>query len=287
MPLQNINGTMLYYEVSGQGIPIVFIHPPLLTSANFKYQQAYLSDQFQIITFDVRGHGRSHASPVPVTYELIVQDIVRLLDHLQIHQAYVSGYSTGGGVALRAMLDYPDRFAGGILISAMSEVSDIVLRSRIQLAMGLSAWRPTFRLLMWGIAWGNSDQVHTFRHLLQDSKRGNMQNIHEYYRDALNYNCTNQLAMISSPVLLLYGAKDKGYNRYRKILQHHLRQWKLLMLQQEKHQLPTKAAAEISQAIKSWILEVDQQTLGEKPTSPHMTHTATIPQEDSSLDANL
>ena len=114
-----------------------------------------------------------------------------------------------------------------------------------------------------------------------------MQNIHEYYRCTLDYNCTNQLAMINSPVLLLYGAKDKGFNRYRKILQHHLRQWKLLMLQQEKHQLPTKAAAEISQAIKSWILEVDQQTLGEKPTSPHMTHTATIPQEDSSLDANL
>jgi len=287
MPLQNINGTMLYYEVSGQGIPIVFIHPPLLTSANFKYQQAHLSDQFQIITFDIRGHGRSQASSVPITYELIVQDIIRLLDHLQIHKAYVCGYSTGGGVALRAMLDYPDRFAGGILISAMSEVSDIVLRSRIQIAIGLSAWQPTLRLLMWGISWGNSDQVHTFRDLLKDSRRGTMRNIHEYYRYSLSYNCTNQLARISSPVLLLYGAKDKGFTKYRKILQQHLREWKLMILQQEKHQLPTKAAEEICQAIKTWIVDEDHQKLEEETTNSYTIHAATIPQEDTSLDNHV
>ncbi|WP_152392093.1 alpha/beta fold hydrolase [Paenibacillus guangzhouensis] len=287
MPLQNINGTMLYYEVSGQGIPIVFIHPPLLTSANFKYQQEYLSHQFQVITFDIRGHGRSHASPVPITYELIAQDIIQLLDHLQIQQAFVTGYSTGGSVALKAMLDYPDRFAGGILISAMSEASDMKLRSRIKIAMGLSAWNPTLRLLMWGIAWGNSDQINTFRYLLSESRRGTIQNIHEYYQYSLNYSCTDQLARISSPVLMLYGAKDKDYERYRKILQHHLRQWKLVILQQENHQLPTKAAAEINRAIKAWILEEDHQKLAEKTTTSYTSHTATIPQEDTSVDNHV
>ncbi|MDF2651943.1 MAG: alpha/beta hydrolase, partial [Paenibacillus sp.] len=54
MPLENINGTMLHYETRGDGVPIVFIHPPLLTSANFRYQQAQLSDEFQVITFDIR-----------------------------------------------------------------------------------------------------------------------------------------------------------------------------------------------------------------------------------------
>jgi len=141
--------------------------------------------------------------------------------------------------------------------------------------------------LMWGIAWGNSDQIHTFRHLLRDSRKGMMQNIHEYYRYSLNYNCTNQLAMISSPVFMLYGAKDKGYERYRKILQHHIRQWKLMILQEENHQLPTKAAAEINQAIEAWILDQDRQMPGEKTTNPVMIHPATIPLKEDSPDIQV
>lgn len=121
MPTAYINGTDLYYEKRGDGFPIIFIHPPLLTSANFRYQQVQLAGQFTVITFDIRGHGRSGASEALVTYDLIVEDMLRLLDHLSIPEAYVCGYSTGGSIALEAMLTHPDRFTGGILVSAMSE----------------------------------------------------------------------------------------------------------------------------------------------------------------------
>lgn len=256
MPYASINDAELYYETQGAGIPIVFLHPPLLTSANFRYQQAQLSAEYQIITFDIRGHGRSRPSDVPITYRLIVEDMRQLLNYLKIDRAFVAGYSTGGSIALEAMLTYPGLFIGGILISAMSEASGFVLRNRIRIAIGLSSWKPAVRLLRLGITWGNSDSFSTFRNLLEDSKRGHKQNIHELYKYSLKYNCTERLSDIKAPVLLLYGEKDRGFKRYRKILQQNLRRSKLVLLKAEKHQLPTKAADEINEAMRRWIVQV-------------------------------
>lgn len=253
MPIRNINGVNLHFQTNGEGIPLVFIHPPLLTSANFQYQLAQLSDEFQVITFDIRGHGRSEASSTPITYKLIAEDINQLLDHLKVKQAIVCGYSTGGAIALEAMLNYQDRFLGGILISAMSEASGFKLRNRIRIAIGLSRWKSVIRMLMLSITWGNSDSVQTFRNLLNDTKNGNARNIHQYYRYSLNYNCTKQLSKIKAPVLLLYGGKDRSFTRYSRKLQQGLRNATLVTISNEKHQLPTKAANQMSEAVRQWV----------------------------------
>ncbi|WP_029192526.1 alpha/beta fold hydrolase [Paenibacillus harenae] len=255
MPYATINGAEIYYETHGAGIPIVFIHPPLLTSANFRYQQVQLSAEYQVITFDIRGHGRSRPSDAPITYELIAEDIRQLLHHLKIERAFVAGYSTGGSIAMEAMLAYPGLFIGGILISAMSEASDFVLKNRIRIAIGLSGWKPTARLLRLGISWGNSDNASTFRNLSEDSKSGNKRNIHQLYRYSLTYNCTGRLSEINAPVLLLFGEKDWGFKRYRKILQQNLRHSQLVLLKAVKHQLPTKAADEINEAMRQWMVQ--------------------------------
>ncbi|CAH0121268.1 MULTISPECIES: alpha/beta fold hydrolase [unclassified Paenibacillus] len=253
MPLERINGTMLYYETYGEGVPIVFIHPPLISSANFRYQQMQLSDEFQVITFDIRGHGRSEPSQTPVTYPLICEDILRLMDRLNIEKAFLCGYSTGGSIALEAMLSYPDRFRGGILISAMSEASDFYLRGRIHAAIGLSSWKAAIRLLTLGVTWGNSDSMATFRRLMKDALKGDWRNIRQYYKYSLNYNCTNRLHEIDAPILLMFGGKDKSFKRYCHLLQKGLRKFKLITFREENHRLPTLAADKTNQMIRSWI----------------------------------
>lgn len=257
MPLENINGTVLHYSVKGEGTPIVFVHPPLLTGANFRYQQAQLSDEFKVITFDVRGHGQSGRSLAPLTYPLIAEDIRQLMDRLGLDNAYLCGYSTGGTVVLETMLAYPERFAGAILVSAMPEASDWVLRLRIRAAVGLSRWQAALRLLMLGITWGNADQRKTFQNLLREAKRGNKRNIHQYYKYSLSYSCTDRLSRISQPVLLLYGSKDRGFKRYRKLLENGLQQRDVVVLGNEKHQLPTKAADAMNGFIRRWIRSLE------------------------------
>jgi len=282
MPKADINGTTLHYMRSGTGLPILFIHPPLLTSANFNYQHAELSNDFQVITFDIRGHGQSEASDAKLTYELIAEDIKQLLDYLGIEKAFIAGYSTGGSIALHAMITYPDRFIGGIMISAMSEANDL-LKNRIRLAVGLSRWNPTARLLMYAISWGNADSSITFRNLLSDAKQGSIRNIHEYYEYSLAYNCTDQLHSIKAPMLLLYGEKDRQFRRYFHKLQQGLKQYELILLPDQKHQLPTKASGEINQAIHKWMKTIADQQINDKQLSNPEPFMHTNPGENDPL----
>lgn len=255
MPTARMNGVELYYQVKGRGIPIVFIHPPLLTSAVFAYQQVQLSGDFQIITFDIRGHGRSEASKAAVTYSLIVEDIKQLLDHLKLSQAYLCGYSTGGAIALEMMLTYPDRVAGAVVLGAMSEVSTWSLRAELWLARMFAGSRPLMGVLQRAISWGNADMPLTYRNLLKDAKKGNRRNIRQYYIAGRLYDCTKRLPRIRRPVLLIYGEKDRRFRKYARILKQGLPLSDLLKVPGVKHQLPTKAANALTAMIREWIRE--------------------------------
>jgi pimeloyl-ACP methyl ester carboxylesterase len=255
MPFMTINGTRLNYQVKGEGIPIIFVHPPLLTKAIFNYQIAQLSGCYKVITFDIRGHGHSASSVVPLTYPLIVEDMKQLMDDLYIHRAYVCGYSTGGSVAMEAILNYPDRFYGGLLVSALSEASDLYLSARLKLAVSmcrLNARKP----LIYAICRGNADRNATFQQLSKDAKVGTIMNWQQYYEYSIHYNCTNRLAEIQQPMLLIYGKKDRSFYKYADILEQHLPSNKLVLIRGVSHQIPTKAALSMNEIIRQWITAI-------------------------------
>lgn len=254
MPMLDVKGDSLYYNVKGNGTPIVFIHPPLLTCENFIYQMEELSQYFKVISFDIRGHGRSQYSPKPITYHLITEDITRLLDHLAIKKAFLCGYSTGASLALEFMLNYPERALGSILISGMSESSDFYLRQRISLVVKL-AKRATFPILAKAITYGNANSNETFKTLYDAAVKGDVRNIKEYYQYSLNYDCTDQLEDIKHPILLVYGKKDKSFHRYANLLKDKLPCSELTFIDNVKHQIPTKASAELNRLIAHFVEE--------------------------------
>ncbi|WP_201319309.1 MULTISPECIES: alpha/beta fold hydrolase [unclassified Paenibacillus] len=252
MPYAEVNGTTLYYRVKGSGLPIIFVHPPLLEGNNFDDQLEQLSDTYQIITVDVRGHGRSPYSKQPLTIPLIAGDIRGLMDALEVKKACICGYSTGGSVALAAMLAYPGLFHGGILISAMSEVSDLMLRSRFWAAIYTSGLHAK-RVLTAAITWGNASSPENFKKLYSAALRGDIRNHKQYYKSGLTYSCTQRLKEIPLPTLLLYGKKDSGFHKYAKMLHRQLPNSTLHFIPKAKHQLPTKWAGPTNRLIRQWI----------------------------------
>ncbi|WP_391558675.1 alpha/beta fold hydrolase [Robertmurraya sp.] len=247
-----VNGCRLYFTVQGQGTPILFIHPPVLTHFNFKYQVEELSKYFQVITFDIRGHGRSAFSKQPLTYPLIVEDMKQLLNHLEIQKAFICGYSTGGSIVLEFLLSQADRAWGGIVISGMSEVSDWFLKNKIVLGITLAKSKALLALAL-STSWTNTNTKSSFWKMVREEQKGNTQNIEEYYRYSLSYNCTNQLGKIETPVLLIYGQKDKGFYRYAKLMHAKLPNNELKWIENVKHQIPTKAAFELNDLMKQFI----------------------------------
>jgi pimeloyl-ACP methyl ester carboxylesterase len=261
MPMLDLNGSSLYYSVIGKGIPIVFIHPPLLTNSNFYYQKRELFREFQVITFDIRGHGNSQNSKIPITYNLIVADILCLLDHLKINKAVICGYSTGGSIVLEYLINASERALGGIIISGMSEVRDN-LKDKISLGVTFANIED-FPILALAISWGNSNTKAMFNKLFQDALKGNPENIKQYYLYSLHYNCTDNLEKIELPVLLVYGKKDRQFSYYADLLQEKLPYTELKYIDNVKHQIPTKASYDVNNLIKRFIFAHNKTNIGE------------------------
>lgn len=261
MPLAHVNGTQLNVEITGTGTPIVFIHPPLLTLQTFAYQREQLSDHYQVITFDIRGHGASKSSERAFSYALIVEDIRQMLDYLGIEKAFLCGYSTGSSVLLEALLTYPKRFLGGIVVSGMSELTDPYNKSRVWLAAQMAGSGLFMNLLKKAITFGNADNAATYQELYQSSVSDDAKNVKPYYEQALTYTCTRRLRGIQHPILLIYGQKDRTFHRYANILHEELPHSSLYFIKDAKHQIPIKNPSKMNDLIRLWVESLeDNQT---------------------------
>jgi 3-oxoadipate enol-lactonase len=101
----NVNGTRLYYEVSGSGEPIVLIHGYTLDTRMWDDQFEAFAQRYQVIRYDLRGFGKS-AIPNGEIYTH-PDDLLALLEHLGIAGAHILGLSLGGSIAVDFVLAYP------------------------------------------------------------------------------------------------------------------------------------------------------------------------------------
>ena len=115
MPKAKVNGIETFYEVTGNGYPLVFIHGGDLESSSWNSQVACFSQSYKVITYDIRGHGQSQIPELNYSISECVEDLYQLLDLLAIDQAFLVGLSMGGYITLSFTLKYPERVAGIIL----------------------------------------------------------------------------------------------------------------------------------------------------------------------------
>jgi 3-oxoadipate enol-lactonase len=111
-------GARLVYEVAGQGPPLVLIHGFGLDMRMWDPQAGPLADRFRVVRYDCRGFGASGPFDPAVPYTH-VGDLVALLDHLDIGDAFLVGLSFGGRVALQTALADPARVRGLALLDAV------------------------------------------------------------------------------------------------------------------------------------------------------------------------
>jgi non-heme chloroperoxidase len=117
MPVTQINGADLYYEERGEGQPVVFLHGAAAGLRFFEPQLAGLSDDYRVLAFDFRGHGRSEKTDVGHTFPQHARDLRSFLERLAVEDAVVVGWSMGALVSW----EYVAQF-GADRISALVDV---------------------------------------------------------------------------------------------------------------------------------------------------------------------
>jgi pimeloyl-ACP methyl ester carboxylesterase len=113
------NGVKIHYFVEGKGEPVLLIHG-FATNARLQWMTSgifkALARDHRVIAMDVRGHGDSGKPSDPKKYGTeMVEDAVRLLDHLKIAKAHVVGYSMGALITGKLLGTHPDRLLSATL----------------------------------------------------------------------------------------------------------------------------------------------------------------------------
>jgi len=123
MPKLLVNNIGLYYESSGQGEPLLFIHGLASSSRSWKKQVPFFSQQYRVITLDIRGHGRSDKPMEPYSIELFATDAAELLRTLGIGSAHVVGFSMGGMIAFQLAVETPELVRSLVAVNSCPEGS--------------------------------------------------------------------------------------------------------------------------------------------------------------------
>lgn len=120
-----VNGIKVYYEVYGQGKPIVLLHGAFMTiDLNWGQLIPELSKTRKVIAIELQGHGHTQFSDRKLVHATLASDVEGIMEHLKIDTADVVGYSFGGAVAYQFAIQSPKRLRNLVIISAAHKSTD-------------------------------------------------------------------------------------------------------------------------------------------------------------------
>ncbi len=118
--IERIRGNQIYFEIHGNGEPLLLLHGFSGSSSDWATLAARWSDRFQIIVPDLRGHGRSQNPSDVFRHAEAADDVLGILDHLGIETTKGLGLSAGANVLLHMATKQPDRVQAMVVVSGTS-----------------------------------------------------------------------------------------------------------------------------------------------------------------------
>src|SRR3984885_14688590 len=114
-----VNGVKMYYEIHGNGEPVVLLHGGFMTiTNNWTGWIDELAKTRKVIAVEMQGHGRTADIDRDISGANLADDVAALLDYLKIPRADLCGYAMGGGVAMQCAIRHPEKVRKVVSISA-------------------------------------------------------------------------------------------------------------------------------------------------------------------------
>ena len=215
MPYASRNNVKTYYEVSGEGFPLVLLHANPFDRRMFMYQVAHFSTFFKVINIDLRGYGYSDKPAIPTTMTDLCDDVVAVCRQEGVREALFLGVSVGGVMGLQLGLDHPELFKALILVGCSSMPGDRY-QSRIDgyMKQGVAEFHIQH---LTDLVSKDFPQSKIGRYLLgmqteMDSKL-RASAIAEIFHALQNRDLTARLLELKMPVLIMNGEFDNSLKR--------------------------------------------------------------------------
>lgn len=194
-----VNGLNVYYEIHGDGEPLILLHGGIGAIEMFGEILPLLARGRKVIGVDLQAHGRTADVDRPMTFEAMADDVAALIKHLGLGEADVMGYSLGGGTALQTAVRHPEVVRKLVLVSTPFKRDGWypeVLAGMEQ--MGPEAAEPLKQTPMYGLYSAVAPRPEDWPTLL--TKLGEL-----LRRD---YDWSEEVATMETPALIVVGDAD-------------------------------------------------------------------------------
>ena len=216
MPTVKVNDINIYYEIHGEGEPLVLILGLSVDLTSWMLQTPEFSKKYRVIAFDNRGVGRTDAPDMPYSTKMMADDTAGLLDTLGIERAHVLGHSMGGFIAQELALTYPQRVKSLILASSGTRETSLgrnLIDTWVRMAQeGVSLETRLREQLLWvftDASFENQDMVQMVITMMLANPYP--QPAHGLARQTgadLEHDTGERIGKITAPTLVLVGKED-------------------------------------------------------------------------------
>jgi pimeloyl-ACP methyl ester carboxylesterase len=236
----DINGVHTYYEEHGSGDPLLLLHGGLADADSFGQQTPAFAARYRVLLPERRGHGRTADVEGPITYDVMAEDTIALMDALATGPAHLVGWSDGGNIALLVAMMRPDLVRKVVTMGANFSAEGLLPEAVAAFAPGT----PTSAIPMMQEMWKAS---------AVDPERFDVV-LDKMLRCWNDYAIpTAELARIAAPVLVMVGDDDIARFDHTVTLYETIPDAQLAVIPGASHVAPIEKAELVNQLVLDFL----------------------------------
>lgn len=257
MPTLQVNGIGLYYEITGQGPPLLFIHGLGSSSQDWEEQMSFFSNDYNVITVDVRGHGKSDKPEGPYSIQLFAEDIAAFVQTLDVAPVHIVGISMGGMIAFQLAVSCPELLKSMTIVNSGPEMSAHSFKDRIQIFQRLIIFR-LFSMRKIGEVIGGrlfpGEDQHELRSMMierwaKNDKKAYMNS----FKALLGWSVAEHIGEINCPTLVITADKDYTPVSSKEAYVSQMFNAQLVIIRDSRHATPLDQTEEFNNTLAAFL----------------------------------
>jgi len=254
-----VNGIDLYYEITGTGEPLLLIHGHGSSTQDWALQVDYFAQHYQVITFDVRGFGRSSKPSGPYSIRLFAEDTAALLQGLKVISAHIVGISMGGMIAFELALGFPHLVKSLVIVNSYPEMRLETWQERLALwrrflMVDLLGMRKT-GIILSRVLFIKPEQESLRTVFIEHWAKNDKRAYRESLKAIVNWDVEARLGEIQCPVLVV--ASDEDYLPFeeKQAYTAKLPNAKLVVIEDARHAVTAERPEQFNKIVEEFLAE--------------------------------
>jgi 3-oxoadipate enol-lactonase len=265
MPHCSVDDIRLYYDETGTGEPLLFIHGLGSSSRDWVEQVTHFKDDYRVLRVDLRGHGRSGRSEGPYHIAQFARDVAVLLRRLDADPAHVVGLSMGGMVALQLGADAPQLVRSLVVTNSIADAElqtwhDVWFYLSRRTAVQLLGMRRVGQLIARKL-FVKPDQEHLRREFVERWSKNDKQAYLWSIDAIMGWSIWDRLPQISARTLLVAAEHDYTPVSEKTRIVAEMPEAELAVVEDARHALPVEKPAAFNAVVEEFLADVSSECL--------------------------